>query len=247
MALNLARLLPAYTAGLTYAQRVAALNPLLWLRNRETSGTNAANSGSAGATLDGTIGGTTTLGQTGQLGANEAFDFDGATSLITVANNAALAALTSREICFLCNMQTKGESSVGTFFNWGDSLTNRLLNVATDTLQMQIDLATTDATTTLANSSINIFLNKWAYLFFSYDDTTKLISAYYGLNGVVTEFSYASQVTGVGGITAIAQNLIIGNRQSVDRTFDGLIDEVLYFGRTLTSAERLDITRLAGL
>lgn len=223
-----------------WASYITSLAPLLWLRLRETTGSTAVNSGSGGSSIDGTAT-SCTLGQTGKLGANEAYLFDGAASRVVIANHASLANLTTQELVFLSRPTGAGEGNNGTLFNWGDGF-HRCLYSAGD-LQYRVDLAT-DAQASLSGGLASM-QNNWSLLFLTFNDTTKVASIMLGISGAVGS---PSSNTGSGAYAApTGLDLYLGNRLSNDRTFAGTIDETLIFSRQLTGAERTQLVQLAGV
>lgn len=68
--------------------------------------------------MDGFVSGTTLLGQTGKMGTNHAFDFDGATSLVAINNTAGRMVLSSFEYAVLCKPDSFGELNFGAFGMW---------------------------------------------------------------------------------------------------------------------------------
>lgn len=243
MVLNLARLMPAYSS-LTYANYIASLAPLLWLRLRETSGTTVTNSGSVA--LNGTwTAGAGALGQTGKLGINEAYDFDGANSKIVLADNAAIQALATYTIVALCNADGAGESSAGTILHLGAGVSGGFRRTGTSNAWvMNFDTDGTDA-----NSTTNVDFapdGVWLCMFGTFDNAgDRTARIYKGVSGAVAEATYATQTPATGTrVTPIGA--VIGNFADV-RTWDGLIDEVLIFNRILTAGEMLQITQLLGV
>lgn len=157
MGRNRRRRLIEQMGGLSYANYMASLNPLIWLRLRETSGTAPVNSGSLSVTNVWTPG-AGALGQTGKLGANEAYSFDALVSRIRITNNATLAAMTTQKWAFLAQIATLGEGSLGHLFGWasgaGGANLNYLLVQATSKLAALINTDGTDAASVANNSEI---------------------------------------------------------------------------------------------
>ena len=69
---------------------------------------------------------------------------------------------------------------------------------------------------------------------------------YKGLNGVVTEASYALQTAGSGSKSAVAAAKNIGNAGALSRTFDGLFDEFAIFSSVLTTAQLTALAQSIG-
>lgn len=244
------------SAGLTYALRVAALNPLLWLRLRETSGTSVTNSGSVSVSGTWTPG-AGALNQTGQLGAGEAYEYDGADSKIqfAIASIAAIANLTTQRWAFLYNADTLGEATASFFFGWGTSgSAHQLRFLSANRLTATIQTGTTSAAVTTDVDQVADIIGAWRWIFMDYDDADSLgngrrIRLWKSTpgSGVVTALTLGGgNVAATGTVTVQSADLCIGNLTSQIRTLDGKLDEVICGGASLwTTAEMQDISRLS--
>lgn len=233
--------------SLTYSQFVTnTLAPVLWYRLRETSGTAAANSGSAGAAVNGVwTAGAGAIGQTGKLGANEAYDFDGLVSKIVIPSDAAIQALATYTIIGLVRADGFGESSAGTILHLGAASTMDFrLSGAGGIFRMGFDTDTTDASSVSAGGFFAT--GAWAAMFGTFDNAgDRKARIYKGLAGAVTEASYTTQTAATG--TRVAPvGAVIGNFGDV-RTWDGQIDELIVCNRVLTAAEMLQFIQLVGV
>lgn len=227
-----------------YSAYTQALSPLLWLRLRETTGIVMANSGSVGSALNGALVGTTPIGRFGALDYREAADYDGATSAIDVPNHASLNALQTYTVAMLVKPDTAGEGNFGTFYEWGNTGSHFMwFNGSMNSIWSFDSGGASSITTT------GLAAGRWVWLFKTIDFTSgdKKARLYKGQDGVVTEYAYSVQTTTGTAIATRASALVFGNRSDRTRTFDGTIDEVLWFDRVLTSAEMLELTRLAGV
>lgn len=228
------------TQGLTAAQRyikyINSLAPLLWRRYNETSGTTGVNYGSLGGTTTWTPGVGGALGQEGHLGANEAYDFNGTTSLDSFANNATMANAETFTRCYLAKARSAGEGSTGVLSAWGtlSGEHSDRFSGAGRAIAARADYATN--ATSLTNETLD--LDVWYWIFVTYDVTGDR-KAYITLsqNGVATPATYATQIASVGAYTAPAAAYAIGALTNNSATWDGFIDEVLFFDRVLTLAE----------
>lgn len=238
-------LLTVLSGSITLTQFVTnTLAPVLWYRLRETSGTTAANSGSAGSSVDGTwTAGAGAVGQTGKLGANEAYDFDALVSKIVIPNVAAVQALETYTLIGLVKADGFGENSAGTIIHLGALNAFRI----TGTAGRMTTVFDTDATDGSATTNDGFLVTgSWLALFMTFnnagDRTPRL---YKGVSGAVAEATYASQVQATGTrVTPLGG--VIGNLSDV-RTWDGLMDEVLVCNRVLTASEMLTYTQLASV
>lgn len=218
-------------AAISYAEYVASLAPLLWLRLRETSG-SPVNSGSGALTI---AQANCTQGQTGKWGANEAYDFNGTTSLITVTNAAAIQGLTAFTLMALVKMDTLGESNLGAFFTKNVDLFQ--FSGASNRIQFTTDYATTDATGAFTGFTLGVWATLVARI-----DTDKVPYLFY--NGA--EVTYSTRTTGVDARVSSTVDMVVGNNTASNRTSDGLIDEFLFFDRVVTNAEILQWHTLTG-
>jgi hypothetical protein len=210
--------------GDEYANLITSLNPTIWARYNEASG-NLINYGS-----DGNSGAVTsaTQGQTGQLGSQEAYDFDAIDDevVFTNADIAGTVALTTQRWMYLINAATLGTGSAGQFFIWGG--VNHILRfLSANRLQCVINTDGTDPTATSNTGQVD-FLTSWALVFVDYDDgdilgngrKIRLLRA--TAASATTLLTLATDTAGTGTIVAPAANLTIGSGN-----LDGLIDETV--------------------
>jgi hypothetical protein len=231
----------------TYAEYVqGTINPALWLRFRETSGTTIANSGSGGTGLNGTAS-NVTVNQTGQLGAGEAADFNGTNSLITVPASASLGSATY-SVAILCRLDNTGESAQGTFFRFG-------LNAANgDILRLEatgLSAYTYNGTAyQVTRATSNPALSTWVWVFAVRNGGgSGEWRLYRSVSGVLTEFAYGTQQNVTSGRpNHDSLPLHVGNRAvTLDHTLDGLLDEFIWTSGVLSTAQMQQIITLSGL
>lgn len=217
------------------------------LRFNELSGA-AINRGTDGNT--GTVA-NCTQAQAGQLGNNEAYLFNGTTSIITFANAnvPATKALTTRRWMFLVNPSSLGEGNLGVLFHWGDATNNRLVFNAVGALQANVDTDTTDAAAATAAGVVS--LSTWTLYFMDYDDANVM-----GLGRRIRIFMataasaaallpLGTDTAATGTVVTSVSDLTIGNRPLTDRTFAGLQDAALAgSGLWTPTATPTDLSRL---
>lgn len=224
---------------------MTSLTPLVWYRLREASGTSAKNSGSLAA-MDATAL-SCTVGQAGvgSQGANEAYLYDGANSKLTLPTSAALAALTTFSYAFLVKAGSAGEASAGTFFNWSDASGNYFhFNGNINQCDLLLKAATTAPRALTAQL---LTANTPAWIFVTYDDAgDRKPYVYKGIAGAVTNKSGA-QTAAVGTLTAPTNPMVIGNKASQDKTWDGLFDEIAFFNYVLSVPQMTALTQKAGV
>jgi hypothetical protein len=205
-----------------------SLKPTLYLKFSEISG-NIINYGSDGNT--GTVT-ACTQGQVGQLGMNEAYLFDGATSVVSFLNASlpATKALTTQRYVFLFKPNTMGEGGSTSLLFW----TSAIYRVALSTtlaVFASVDLNTTDANVGTNNNQID-FIGSWTLLFMDYDDSNVM-----GLGRririfratatkPVTKLTLATDTAGVGVVVPSGNPLYLGNNALTSATMDGLYDFV---------------------
>lgn len=239
---------PVLNYGYSYA---AQLGAILDMRFQVTTGVTEINRGTGGSALNGTIGGTTTLGQTGKLGVNEAFLYDGATSLVTVPNQASLASLTTWTYVYLVNPATAGELTFGTFSAWGNGNgtdKEHYLTFGGALTSLQAGIFNTTPTEFITATTTGLSASAWSLVFWTYANAgDRKAHVYKGVSGAVNEFAYSAQPALTGTYKAPTHDLILGNFSTQALTFDGLFDWVLVFDKVLTSAEMLNLVRVTGV
>lgn len=229
---------------LTFEAVARALNPLLWLEMRATSGTTEINEGTLGAAQNGTISGLT-LAQAGLSGPNEALDWNGASGNISVPNAGALN-LTTFTFAVLCNPDSAGEGDSGRFFDHTPSSLRFFGFAGSSGVNARIR-AIVGAATTLADtftSYSEVFDGSWRWYIMTYDNGGDRKTRVYRN---VTELTYTTQDAAVGEFTNVTSNLVIGNRGLDDVTFDGRKDKVLYFNYILDADQRRLLVASSGI
>ncbi len=231
---------PDYTG---YVQSLFDGNPGVWLRHNETTGTTAFDSGPSGLNATNTG---ATIAQTGQLGANEAYDFGlgSGDNLAIVDSGGLLDSVTTQKWAFLARADGLGDGSAGRFFNW-DNTNNRLHFLSSNRLIAVLPTAGDDANATTVTDAIADCISAWAWYFMDFDNADALgngrkIRLFKGIGGVVTQLSLATDDAATGTYTATSSNdLYLGNRQSTTIGFDGLMDETLLIANSLWTADEL--------
>jgi hypothetical protein len=228
-------------AGVDVHERIAAINGT-WDFLGGASGCDV-QVGSASIVkigeLDGRIAGTISLDQVGQMGVSDAFLMDGSTSLLTIVNRAAVQGLDEFSLWMLFNPASAGEGDAGVLFSKSGEFELRF-NSASRDLTATVNYDTTNA---IATTTTALTAEAWQSVGLRIDDTSKQIDIF--IDGV--EASYASRTSGAGSRVSNTNDLIIGNNAGVTQTLDGLLDEAMMIGRTLTEREWLQLHRLAGL
>lgn len=233
--------------SLTPAQQlyayIATLSPLVWHRYTETAGSIAANSGSTGATGNGTYS-NATLAQTGQLGANNAFLANALTTNVTIANDSSINALQAFTYAMLVNPASVGESNQGAFYAW-DAAVAHTANFFNALTSIQFLMARAGGSL-LMRTSTGLTAGQWAWLFFDFD-TTNGGKVFKGVSGAVSEFGYGTNSQSSGAVTTTSNLLYVANNNLNGKTFDGLYDEFLIFSSPLSTVQKQQIVNLSGV
>ncbi len=212
---------------------LGSLNPTLYLKFNETIG-ELLNYGAE--VITGVVSGCT-QGQMGQLGANEAYLYDGVDDVVTLLNASLVLtkALTTRRWCYLVKPTSLGESDIAAFNRWNSGGANRLTFQTFNRLTAFVDTNTTDAVSTTNNDQVD-FLNMWALVFFDYDETDilglgrriRLLRA--TAASPTALLTLANNTAATGNLVTPTGNLTIGNGQTTAATFAGYFDFVFAGG-----------------
>lgn len=234
---------------IVYTSYINGLAPVLWYRLRETGGTTVANSGSLAQTGTWAAGGGA-LGQTGALGANEAYDFDGAaasgslvsTSAATEVNNAA--ALT---IAALVNLDGAGGSGGVSYFFVDNGFVRALrINSASLPLRAFVANGGTAANTITVNNAVTT--GAWQWVFMTYDDAgDRIIRLYRGISGAVAQLATTTETQGTAAASNGSGQINVGNHTGRANALDGRTDEFLFFDKVLSAAQMTQIVALSGV
>jgi hypothetical protein len=164
---------------------------------------NANNGSSSGAMV---------LGDQVEGKVDGSLDFDGSDDSIRASDSNSLDITTAYAITAWINPRTFGEGNFGRILQKGNSSSNRYVYY-TNSDELGFTRNGTDYETFLNSIQLNI----WQYVGVTYDGTTLR----FYINGSEDPATYT--------VSALSNNgdpLYIGNRDTADRTFDGIIDEV---------------------
>lgn len=207
--------------------------------NGTINGNEIANLGSGGVTLNGTPSNVT-------IDAN-GMNFNGTTSVVSRAANAAINSLTEFTYMQVWKATTVGENSGGRLWNWDNVNTLGALGPGTagaGNIDLRVGRATTAANSAFANF-IGSFPSPEIITFMSWDGTD--ISGHAARAGD-SALTAGTNTNGSGTVTSIAAStLYIGNRQLNDRTWNGYIKWFVIFNKVLTPTERLEVSQALGI
>ncbi len=185
--------------------------------------------------VDGQLAGGVTLGQTGRLGANHAFNLDGSTGLATITQRAAINGLTNFGLWFLVRPDVVGA--------------NDHLCLKTDELIVylnsngsvfaQVDYGTTDAQTT--SSAGVVTAGNWHAVGISINSANRQIRI--NVDGV----EVANTVQAGAGTRVSNTNNLLLYKDTGSNGFDGLADEAFQTNREITEDEFAYLATLAGV
>lgn len=190
---------------------------------------------------DGTINGTVTLTTGRKSDANEAYDFDGTSGYISVADAASLDFTTSFSVS--CWINIDAVASNNTVLAKWDYATQGGFAIQTfstsDEIQVYIASSLTDAgTNSIASTNFDLTSGSYVHLVVVYDGSQAV-----NQDRVKIYKNSSLRATGVAGTiaTSLPNNsatLKIGNfGGTLNRYFDGKIDDVRIYNRVLTQSE----------
>jgi hypothetical protein len=170
-----------------------------------------------------------------------ALDFDGATENVSWGSDASLDDIVQKTVSAWINIDTYGEASFGRIFSkegagatvgWSFQVSNSLGNLAT--IAMTDQRATTDGVWKAPTNAI--LLNTWYHVAFTYDNSSVANDPVFYVNGALVATTEEAPPVGVHSPDA-AVSLFMGDRQDLDRNFDGRIADARIYNRLLTAAE----------
>ena len=190
-----------------------------------TSVADASGNGNSGTVIGATW-------QTGQYG--NALDFSG-TARVEIGNP-SLNDIVPFTYCVWVNPRSQGGQNDGRILHKGTNSSRKQFQTDSSTLNSLgafVDRANGAAqASSIANA---LTLNQWQYVCATYSETDG-IRLY--RNG--TEVAYSSRMIGSGSTAADSGEVLrIGNRSTVDKGWDGGIDEVRIYNRILTTGEMI--------
>lgn len=240
------KLLLPLGAGLDYALIAASLNPLLWYKFNEPSGTTVINYGSLGSGNGTFTPGVGAVAQTDSMGVQEAYDFDGADSKVTGPTSTSINNATAFSVALKVKADTSGEATNG--YLWSDNGGNRVLLITSGAsspyrLSFGVWCTTMQALAVTAVAS-GVIQSDDMWVFGTYDNAgDRTPHIYFGNAGALAEASYSTATPASNTLANASGALLLGNNSSNVRTWDGLFGEFLFFNRILTATEMLNLTQ----
>lgn len=233
-------------AGIDYALFAASLNPLLWYKFNEPSGTTVINYGSLGSGNGTFTPGVGAVAQTDSMGANEAYDFDGADSKVTGPTSTSINNAAVFSVALKVKADTSGEATNG--YLWSDNGGNRVLLItsgASSPYRLSFGVwCTTMQALAVTSVGSGVIQSDDMWVFGTYDNAgDRTPHIYFGNAGALTEASYSTATPASNTLANASGALLLGNNTSNVRTWDGLFGEFLFFNRILTATEMLNLTQ----
>ena len=164
--------------------------------------------------------------------------FDGTNDLVTISNSSNLNNITSFTYTVWIHPTSFGGGGYGRIFSKEstsgfDDVYFLVNSFSGSTFGMGISNSAGTEFGTLANAN-SITLNTWQHVVVTYDDSGDRKAHLY-ING--NEVTYQSQETVTGTLKLTTNPIILGNRISGNRSFQGTIDEVKIYNRALSATE----------
>ncbi len=162
-------------------------------------------------------------------------EFDGADDIVTIPDNDILDGQGPLTYSAWIRPQSLGENNngriVGKYSGTGIYRPDFSI-AATYALLFRFDGSTTLLRQTANNS---VAFTQWRHVAVTWDGTTTATGIHIYVNGA--EATYATTTDGVSLNDGAALNYYIGNTTTIDRTFDGHIDDLRIYNRVLSSEE----------
>jgi fibronectin type 3 domain-containing protein len=200
----------------------------LWHRFDEGSGTTAADS--SFNNNHGTLQNGPTW-TTGQLAGG--LSFDGSNDVVTVPPSGTLNNLPAMTLSAWMRPNSSGENAFGRILQKENGF--RLFLTSSNQLSFQVSYGTTSLTRTTGSNVVSY--SGWTHVAVTWDGSTSAGNVRIYVNGAqVGGYSTTTNGAGMRGDDS-GGNLHIGNNAALDRTFNGVLDDVRIYSRVLSPAE----------
>lgn len=169
---------------------------------------------------------------------NDAYDFDADADYVNVGNDPDLTDMTTATVCAWVNPRGWGDGNFGRIYDKGSAFAFYIDNNGDAPDEALAFLVSHDTTNLNVKSAAGtIELNQWQHVctVWTGDQASSSVTLY--INGI--EPSYGTQTSGDGSRDSDSSwDGLIGNRDTdLSRSFDGIIDEIAIWNRSLSSAE----------
>jgi chitodextrinase len=208
---------------------------LVALWKLDESGEAMIAADSSGNGFNGTLGHYPAPGwKTGKI--NGALNFNGVSNIVTVGSPSVLTNLARYTIAAWIKPRSFGEASLGRIVNKRNSGTAgwTLFLTSQGSAFFRQTFSTTSGAWSTSNNAVT--LGGWQHVALTYDNSSAANRPVFYLNG--TRVTTTAKTAPAGSVTSDAASpLTIGNTATLDRTFDGGIDDVRIYNRILSAAE----------
>jgi hypothetical protein len=167
---------------------------------------------------------------------NSGLNFDGGNDYVNAGSGPSIDQLPQVTAVAWIFPRTAGQFTSGDFFNKrGSNGSGWRFDISSNRLELGFSV---DYSSDLYAISVPsaIPLNAWSHVAAVWDGTTAASNVVIYVNGVPVAHSLDLNGSGTRANDS-NNNLIIGNNNGTDQTFDGVIDEARVYGRALTQAE----------
>ncbi len=202
-----------------------------WWKFDEGSGTTATDSSGNGNT--GTLVNNPTW-TTGKIG--QGLSFDGTDDYVNAGSLAVLDNLSAMSISLWTKPNSIGQNSQGYFISKQNNGVGWRFQISNTSACFVVSYDETPSSLTKCSISEFIKLNEWNHFTVVWDGSPSVNNIHIYLNG--SEINYGTIVNPIGNrMSDESGNIVIGNNSSVNRTFDGHLDDVRIYNRTLSFNE----------
>lgn len=201
---------------------------VLWHKFDEASGTTATDS--SFSNNNGTLQNSPTW-TTGHLAGG--LSFDGSNDVVSVAPSASLNNLSAVTLSAWIRPNNAGENSFGRVLQKESGL--KLYLTSSNQVAFEVTHGTTNLKRTTGSNAISY--GTWTHVVVTWTGSATASNVHIYLNGTEVG-SYSTTTNGSGTRTDDSTgNLNIGNNATLDRSFNGLLDEIRIYNRVLSAAE----------
>jgi len=185
---------------------------------------------------DGSVEGLANWDTTGMIGADVIFQSASGDGVIDAGNT--IGQMREFTTCAWLNPDTAGESSDSRIVHKGTSTSRIQLQIDNAYLPVGVGVVVNRVTEQAkVVTDTELTLDVWTHVCGTYNET-EAPSIYFN----AVEQSYGEEAGGSGATSSnVGDNLYIGNRGNLARDFDGMMDEVMVFNRSLTQVEVQEI------